>query len=396
MQRASVLLLLGLLGCRRTAPQEAKPEQVASASAGASTSAAPSSAPSIAQSAAPSIASSPVPSSAPLPTPPAAACATHPDLRWDADATHPLMRDLRSPGGYTLAPGTLAILAHAAFVPGVPEPGEDLADARTRATTALSLRYSAVGLPKGATIDAATGEVTYRVALASGEAAAFTVVATATADPAKRCLTTGVVLQALDDDDHRIKQATWIARELWGERASAAATETAKAKSIEDPDAGEHELEKVRNEAWARLRPHTDYKDLDGDGQKDVVLTYGPAYDNDIGATLVLVRRKDTFFPFDRIAASSLDVADDGTPLLVSKGGCCCHRDLLIHRVFSNRVQSIANVDLAGNCSDNTVDIDLVRGTAGGILAYALVRTIGGKSTRELWKWNGKGFVIAP
>jgi hypothetical protein len=64
--------------------------------------------------------------------------------------------------------------------------------------------------------------------------------------------------------------------------------------------------------------------------------------------------------------------------------------------VFPNRAQIVADVDIAGNCSDHTVEIDLVRGTKGGLLAYALVHTRGGKSTRELWKWNGKGFVIAP
>ncbi|MBK7398574.1 MAG: hypothetical protein IPJ34_20320 [Myxococcales bacterium] len=193
-----------------------------------------------------------------------------------------------------------------------------------------------------------------------------------------------------------MKQAVWIARELWKERADLVATEVGRVKTYEDPDAGESEVEKVRLDARARLRPNSEYKDLDGDGLKDVALTFGAAYDHDIGATLVLVRRKDTFFPLNRIPASSLDVADDGTPLLVRGGGCCCHREILIHRVFGNRVQDVASVDLAGNCSDNTVAIDLVRGTTGGLLAYALVRTTGGNSTRELWKWNGKGFVIAP
>lgn len=390
-RRASILVLL--LGCRRTAPQEVKPELAASATPSTSVSVAPSSSPTPAASAVAAASSPPPPA---LPTPPPATCVAHPDLRWDADAVHPLIQDLRTTGGYTAAPGTLLIVAHTAYAPGKPTADETPAAARDHATAALSLRYSALGLPKGATIDPATGEVTYRVGLASGEAVAFTVIATATADPAKRCLSTGVVVQALDDDERRVKQAVWIARELWKERASVAAVEASKAKTAEDPDAGEKEIDEAQRVAETRLRPTTDHRDLDGDGQKDVTVTYAPAYDNDVGATLVLLRKKDTFFPLNRLPASSLDVADDGTPLLVRVGGCCCHRDLKIHRVFPNRAQIVADVDIAGNCSDHTVEIDLVRGTKGGLLAYALVHTRGGKSTRELWKWNGKGFVIAP
>ncbi|MBK7398573.1 MAG: hypothetical protein IPJ34_20315 [Myxococcales bacterium] len=148
-------ILLLLVGCRRTAPQEAKRELVASVASDVSASPSPT----------PAAGAASAPSAAP-PTPPAAACAVHPDLRWDADATHPLIRDLRSPGGYTVAPGTLTILAHTAYAPGIPGPDEEPSEARERATTALSLRYSALGLPKSATIDPATGEVTYRVALA--------------------------------------------------------------------------------------------------------------------------------------------------------------------------------------------------------------------------------------
>ncbi|MBK7398389.1 MAG: hypothetical protein IPJ34_19370 [Myxococcales bacterium] len=390
--RPHAWFLVVLLGCRRTAPTETKPELAASATPSVSASSAPSATASSSSLAA----APPAPSAAPLPTPPVATCAAHPDLRWDGDAVHPLLQDLRSAGGYTAAPGTLLILRHAAYAPGTPAAGEDADEAREKATTALSLRYSALGLPKGATIDPATGVVTYRVALASGEAVAFTVVATATEDPAKRCASTSVVLQARDDDERRIKQAVWIARELWDERSSVAAVEAGKAKTADDPDAGEKEVEKARREASAHLRPSTDYRDLDGDGQKDVTVTFASAYDGDVGATLVLLRKKDTFFPLNRLPASSVDVADDGTPLLVREGGCCCHRDLKIHRVFPNRAQIVADADIAGNCSDHTVAIDLVRGTKGGLLAYALVHTSGTKSTRELWKWNGKGFVIAP
>lgn len=109
----------------------------------------------------------------------------------------------------------------------------------------------------------------------------------------------------------------------------------------------------------------------------------------------MLLRKKNTFFPLNRIPASSVDVADDGTPLLVRRGGCCCHEDLKIHRVLPNRLQIVADVDLAGDCAESKVGIDLTRGTK-GLLAYTLVTSSGTKSKREMWKWNGKGFVFAP
>lgn len=319
----------------------------------------------------------------------------HPDLHWDTDVGHPLIRDLRTASGWAAAPGTKLLLAHVAYAPGKPAADETPDEARQKATADLAVRYSAIGLPKGAVLDPTSGEVTYRIELASGDATAFTIVATATADPGKRCISTGVVLQALDDDEHRVKQAVWIARELWAERAGLVAFEAGKAKSLDDPDAGDDEIAKARNEASDRVRPATDYRDLDGDGQKDVAVTYGPAFDHDDGATLVLLRKKDTFFPLNRIPSSSVDFADDGTPLLVRRGGCCCHEDLKIHRVFPNRVQIVADVDLAGNCAEDKVGIDLTRGSK-GIVAYVLTSTSGTRSKRELWKWNGKGFVFAP